>query len=305
MSAVLHTEAPAARKATRITSEAVRASSEKRSLTKPLVVTGIGPGEPITVTPAMYGQLDVDPSYQRGETSMVGEIVRALQAGGASLDPIKLCWRKDHPKTWWIVDGWQRACAHMQLNLPIHATLHHSDGPASEAQFFAVLNNRRAVQANVIVKGWPGPGAELLRQVNEDKGHPLFQRINFTQGSNDCRIAASTIVRAALCAVGVSKSPGRIHALLSRLDTAMASTRTAAKVKGFLELIGRAYPKGTPPAILMRAIGIVCNERWGAESVRGPSEKTIEKLRERQWKTVLLEQYMGVLVDEVKKVWRP
>lgn len=296
--------ATASRKATRITSEAVRKHSEKRSLTKPLVVTGIGRGELVTVTPEMYGQLDVDPAYQRGETSMVAEIVRALQAGGVSLDPVTLCWRKDNPRKWWIVDGWQRSCAHMQLGMPIQAMLHPSEGVGAEAEFFAVLNNRRAVQANVIVKGWPGPSAALLREVNDDPEHPLHTRLNFTQGANESRIASSTLVRALLCAVGVNKSPGRIHALLSRLDTAMeASARNVQKLQGFLELLGRAYPKGTPPAILMRALATVASERWEG-GVKMPSDKTIEKLRERQWKTVLLEQYMSVLVDEVKKVWR-
>lgn len=303
MSAVPQNAPSAGRKATRATSEAVRLQSEKRALTKPLTCTGIGQGELVMVTPDMYGQLDVDPAYQRGETSMVGEIVRALQAGGKSLDPVTLCWRKDNPRKWWIVDGWQRSCAHMQLRLPIQAMLHPSEGVASEAEFFAILNNRRAVQANVIVKGWSGPSAALLRDVNADPRHPLYQRINFTQGSNESRIAASTLMRAMLAAVGVSKSPGRIHALLSRLDTAMQNTRHVARLNAYLELLGRAFPKGTPPAILMRALGTAAYERW-QEAVKMPSEKTIEKLRERQWKTVLVERYMPVLLEEVKKVWR-
>ena len=283
---------------------AVAAQAEKQSTHKPVVVSGIGPGELVTVTPAMYKLLDVDPAYQRGETTMVNSIVRALQAGGKVHDPVTLCERKGGD-TLWIVDGWQRVCAFQQMKMSFSAIIHKSDSADSEHQFFIAMNSKRAVAANVIVKAWTGPSGTLMRKVNESPEHPLYNRINFSQAASPTRIAASSLARALMNLMGSSRS-GRIEVYLSSLDVAMASkVMTRARIEHFLRLLGHVSPAGAIPSMVIRAIATVALERWHHD-VTMPNKRVIERLRTKQWATsvMLMEKYFPILLDVVRKMWR-
>lgn len=289
---------------TRAKSAAVRELSEKRATHKPVVVEGIGEGKLITVTPAMFKLLDVDPLYQRGETKMVGQIVRALQAGGKVIDPVTLCKRKGG-ETLWIVDGHQRTCAFQDLGLPFQAMLHDSDGVEAEKSLFIALNSRRALSANVIVKAWTGPIGTMLRKATESAEHPLYGRVNFTQASSDSKIAAASLVRGMLSSIGVDRTGGRVEVNLSRLDMAISKPTNKAKVEQFLRVVGRACPQGIMPALVLRALGSVAHERWEDDIVI-PSNKIVERLRTKQWaaEVVLVEKYLPVLLNTVRKVWK-
>lgn len=292
------------RKRLRSESVALANAHEKRTQYKPVAVTGISPGKLITVTPSMFSRLDVDPSYQRGQTSMVTQIVRALQAGGAVLDPTTLCQRKGSDNLW-IIDGFQRVCAFQQLRVPFQAMLHESDSAEAEHAFFIAMNSRRAVSANILVKAWTGPSASMMRKANESFEHPLSERINFTQSSNDARIAASSLVTGMKSVLGVASGGGRVEVSLSRIDLAMSKRLNVARIEHYLRLIGRICPKGALPALVLRAVGEVARERW-EDDTQMPAPKVIERLRNKNWaaEVVLVEKYMPVLLEAVRKIWK-
>jgi hypothetical protein len=285
-------------------SPAIAAAIERRTLKAPLTVKGIGQGRLVKIEVSQFSKLDVDPTYQRGETNMVGQIVRALQSGGAVLDPVTLCQRSgDKTGKLWIVDGYQRTCAFQQLGIPFQAMIHESESVDAERQFFISLNNRKAVSANVIIKAWDGISGELMRSANEDFQHPLYNRINFQQGNNDNRISAGSLVRGMTAVVGIDRS-GSTHEHLSRLDTALHNRNARARVEFYLRLIGKACPKGFLPAIVLRGIGTVARERWSDE-VDLPHTRVLVRLYEKNWKEeVLGEKYFAVLLDIIRKMWR-
>lgn len=294
------------RKSTRVLSEAVAAASEKRSLAKPIAVKGISQGQLVQIAVKEFGKLDVDPGYQRGRTTMVNQIVRALQAGGLVLDPVTLCIRKGSKDgKLWIVDGYQRVCAFQTLKLPFMAMVHHSDAVEAEAEFFISLNSRRNVSANVIVKAWAGPISEVLVKVNGDFLHPLYNRINFEQSSNKNRFAASTLVKGLLHVTG-SDSSMSINLQLSRLDTAIKVPLLKARCEHLLRIIGQVTkPATTLPAIVVRALAVVARERW-EDDVYIPQQRVIGRLFAKSWANdvILTEKYFVILTDTIRKIWR-
>ena len=291
------------RNLTRLANETVRAGHEKRSRYKPVIVDGIGKGSLITVTPSMFKLLDVDPSYQRGKTTMVNEIIRVLQAGGKVFDPVTLCERRGSDKLW-IVDGYQRVCAFQEMHLPFEAMVHKSDSAECEHDFFIALNSRKAVHANVVVKAWNGPSGALLRKVNEAIEHPLYERLNFSQGSNVSRIGASIIARSLLILCGSERS-GHIRVLLSSIDVSMSKAIVRARIEHFLRLIGRMCEKGALPDIVMRALAMTAVERW-EDDVQMPKNKVIERLKAKNWSAEfpLNTKYLPVIVNAIKKIWK-
>jgi hypothetical protein len=291
-------------KRTRAESENIASAIEKRAQFKPVVVTGIGPGKLVTVKASEFGRLDVDPAYQRGRTNMVNQIVRAIQAGGAVLDPVTLCMRPDSDRLW-IIDGYQRVCAFQQTKTPFQAMLHESDSGEAEHEFFIAMNSKRAVSANVIVKAWTGPSGTLLRKSNESMEHPLYERINFTQSNSDSKFSASTLVTGLKSVVGADRTGGRVEVHLSRLDMAMQKRMNVARAEHYLRLIGKVCDRGSLPAMVVRALGIVASERW-TDDVTMPPLKVIERLRAKNWAAdvVLVEKYMPVLLEQMRKVWK-
>lgn len=290
---------------TRIQSEAVRERAESRSTYKPVIVDGISAGELITVTKSMFDKLDVDPQYQRGKTLMVGQIIRAIQAGGSVLDPVTLCQRPGS-ETMWVVDGHQRVCAFQETGTPFKAMLHKSKDANAEHQFFIALNAKRAVSANIIVKAWTGPAGVMLRKANESMEHPLYERVNFGPSGNDRRINASTLVNGMVTITNKGTAAGRVDVLLAKVDMSVTSkTRQRARVEHYLRLIGLISPSGGLPHLVVRALGEVAGERWVKE-IEMPNRKIIEKLSKKNWvaDTILLQKYYSVLLDTVRKIWK-
>jgi hypothetical protein len=289
----------------RAESAAVAAVADRLSHHKPVIVTGISPGEFITVTPSMFSRLDVDASYQRGETGMVNSIIRTLQSGGKVLDPVTLCERRgDKDDKLWIVDGHQRVCAFQHMKMPFTAMLHKSDDVDSEKTFFVALNAKRSLNANVIVKAWTGPVGEMIRRANENPEHPLYNRINLTQSSNDAKIAASSLVRSLNALTGTNRS-SQISVMLSTVDLAIITRKLdRARVEHYLRLLGYVSPSGSMPHLVLRALATVARERWKNDAVI-PNKKVIERLRTKQWATacILVEKYFSILLDVVRKAW--
>lgn len=303
MNASTQAEQKAIRNNTRTTSDAVRNAVEKRTLRAPVVIKGIGPGKLVTITPDKFKKLDVDPSYQRGRTAEIGKIVRALQAGGKVVDPATLCYRKgDSNGTLWIVDGYQRVCAHQQLGLPFPAMVHESDGQDAERTLFIAMNERKQVSANVTVKAWDGPSAELLRRAHENEQHSLYQRLNFSQSHNDTRISAASLARSLLSALGVEGTSNTTY-ILSRVDTALNDRFNRVRADGFLTLVGKVWPSGSPKMIVIRCLAQVAREHWDT-TVELPSDKVIVKLRDVNWDVPLIDKYRTLIVERLRRVWK-
>lgn len=289
----------------RTESRAVERASEFRAGYKPVAVTGISEGRLVTIQPEMFSRLDVDPAYQRGETMMVLQIVRAIQAGGVILDPVTLCKRKGSD-TLWIIDGHQRVCAFQQLGKPFNAMLHESESAESEHLFFLAMNSKRAINANVIVKAWTGPSGTVMRKANESLAHPLYNRLNFSQSNSESKLSASSVANAMRYVVGVGASAGRMEVVLSRIDLAMSKRATYAYAEAFLRLLGEVCPTGSLPVLVMRAISIVAHEYW-KDGIVMPKPAVFKRLGEKKWAAdlIIAEKYMPIIINAVKKIWKP
>lgn len=303
----MNPKARAERRDTRVLSEAVRLSAESRAVRSPLVVTGISAGVLRQITPNMFAKLDVDAEYQRGETSMVDEIVRVLQAGGVVLDPVTLCrrpWSKD-PDRLWIVDGHQRVCAFQQLGMTFQSIIHDSEDLSSEKKFFLALNNRRAIVSDVIVRSWTGPSAVLIVRADKNQSHSLYDRISTTQGANKNRIGATTVARGLLAACTGLDPVGSAVKVLGRADTAVKEEHRAHMAQQFLTLLGEMAPRGDVKSLVAVALGKVCWERW-SKGKDYPSKAQILELRNMNWENVVpawAKKFEPKVLDTIQKLW--
>jgi hypothetical protein len=274
-----------------------------------LTVEGISQGRLTVVTPATFGKLDVDPAYQRGETSMVSDIINALQAGGLVLDPVTLRkrpWAKDREQLW-VVDGHQRVCAFQELNVPFQAMVHESESLDAEKKFFLALNSRKAVGADVIAKSWTGPCARLLMAASQNPAHTLYERVSYAQGFNESRLGAMVVVRGAWTATsGMPGTGGSAQRLLSRLDVAIGPPEKKLRAEMFLQLMGDAFPKGSCSLLVSTALSVVAFERW-SEASKYPAAQQVERLRKVSWRMevpVLTAKFRPVLVELIRRIWK-
>lgn len=299
-----------ATRATRISSPKMRAQAESRSKIAPLIVDGISPGKHTVITPKYFAQLDVDPHYQRGKTSMVGDLVRTLQAGGLVMDPVSLCrrpWDTDTKKLW-IVDGHQRVCAFQQMNMAFEALVYESDSLEAEMRFFQALNLRRAVAADLLVKSWTGPAGIMLREINADASHPLHERIHMQQGRiNRTMVGATVLARGlVIAATGVSSmTRGGAQALLARLDTCLKHKEARERCLAFAQLLPAVFTELTPNLFSTVTLAMVAHERWQG-SVYMPKRGTLERLRKFNWHGAVpqVQIYYPTMVGMVKKIWK-
>jgi hypothetical protein len=276
----------------------------------PIVVTGISPAKRISVTPSMFRRLDVDPAYQRGRTDMINKIVSALQEGGLVPDPVTIVsrpWSAD-PSKLWIVDGWQRVCAFQAMNLAFDANLHESESLEAERRLFIALNYKKGVSSNVTVKAWDGPSAIMLRAVNNDPGHPLYQRINFEQNTNSCRLEAGAVVRAMCGATSGLMRGGETAYILRRIDASFEK-ETGAKERArlFLRLIAAIFPRGRAPSMPMGSLALAAYQRWKSGTPALPSEATIKRLARVNWGAEIPafnEKYRVLLFAVIDRIWK-
>lgn len=297
------------RKDTRATSKAVAAALEARMTRAPLAVVGISQGVLRVITPSQFKLLDVDADYQRGETTMVNEIVRAIQAGGSVLDPVTLCrrpWDED-PERFWIVDGHQRVCAFQQLGLSFQAMVHDSDSLDSEKRFFLTLNNRRSIVADVIVKSWTGPSSVMIQKANKDQSHSLYGRVNFAQSSSNVyRMGATTVAKAMLASCTGLDPKGSAVQVCGRADTALKEKHRLEMAEKFLTLLGDVFPSGGLRAIVAIELGKICWAHWSKGGAY-PSVQVIKALRDIKWENHIpawTKKYAPKVQDMIKQVWK-
>lgn len=303
----MNPKARAERRDTRVLSEPVRLAAEARAVRSPLVVTGISAGVLRMITPNMFADLDVDAEYQRGETSMVDEIVRVLQAGGVVLDPVTLCRRPwtTKPNKLWIVDGHQRVCAFQQLGMSFQAIIHDSDDLASEKKFFLALNNRRAIVSDVIVRSWTGPSAVAIVKADKNPSHSLYGRVSTSQGTNNARIGATSIARGMLAASTGLEPTGSAVKVLGRADTAMKEAHRSHMAEQYLTLLGDCFPKGDVKSLVVVGLGKICWEHW-SNGKDYPTKHQILAIRETNWDNVVpawAKKFESKVLDTMRKLW--
>lgn len=297
-----------ARRSTRVSSDSVRGAAEARAVRAPLVVQGISLGRLITVRPNQFSKLDVDPSYQRGETAMVADLIRVLQAGGQVLDPVSLCRR-----TWgdtdkmWIVDGYQRVCAFQQLQTAFQAILYDSDSLDAEKKFFVSLNSRKAVSADLIVKSWVGASGDLIRAANDNPSHPIFGLVHMQQGSNRAKIGGTVLARGLLAAATGMEPSGPAQKVLARLDHALADRGNRARAEHMLRMIPMVFTEKSPSVFVVTALAHVAFDRWKGGDVFMPKTSVLDRIRVIRWDQevpALTKKYQPVLAELVKRAWR-
>lgn len=296
------------------TNPKVAAAVEARKKGAPLVLKGIGPGKRTTLGPASHKRVDFDLRYQRGEIKpWVNEIVAALNAGGLVLDPITIVRRtwhepgEDTSKLYWIIDGLQRFTALESLGRDIDAIVHESESLDAERAFFLVMNARRNVNTNKIVRAWPGEGAKMLSAINETAGHSLCGRIEFAYTGGD-RIGAAVLVKATITASSGVLFNNDIQKGLTRLDHAMKDRQSRLYAETFLELVGRVFPKSYGKLMPMQVLAEVARKRWSDSGrVYIPTDHVIAKLSEINWDfevPTFNMKYRPIIVAAVEKRWR-
>lgn len=295
--------------ATKATSAAIAGMADKARKFSILSVTGISRGKLSRIEPPDFGKLDVDASYQRGETGLVSQIVTALQRGGAVLDPVTLCRRTSwdgKSQKLWVIDGHQRVCAFQQLGIGFEAMIHESESLEAERVFFLSLNTRHAMSANLMVKSWPGRSGKMLVEANANPSHPLYQRLGMEQSDNKSRLGAMVLVRGTFKASTNLKPNGRATEILSRLDVALNEPEKRARAEHFIRFIGHVCPKGKMHFNVIEAYGAVAFERWG-EEIELPSKKIIDRLKIINWQMELPDldrKYLPVMEGIVKRWWK-
>ena len=294
---------------TKVTSAAIQAQADKARKHSILAVKGISRGKLMRIEPEEFNRLDVDPTYQRGETNFVSSIVTAIQRGGAVLDPVTLCKRTSwgNREKLWVVDGHQRVCAFQQTSTGFDALVHESESLEAERIFFLALNSRRGMSANLIVKSWPGHSGKLLVLANASAEHPLYERINLEQGNNRSRIGAMVVVRSTFTAATGLEGHGTANMCLSRLDVALGVDAKRLRADAFLRLLGKICPKGKINVNVAEALAITAFERWENGPPALPTQKQIDHIKGINWENelpVLARKYRPVMQGMINRWWK-
>lgn len=292
------------RKDRAVDSERVRAAMAAKRLVPPPTLQNMPVGALVTVVPSQYGRLDVDPRYQRGETPMVNELIAVLNAGGVIADPVSLAerrWGPEHErKKWWIVDGYQRACAFQALNRPFQAMAYETRSLEQERLLFATLNTRYAVSANLTVNSWSGQGAQAIRDVAAQADHPLYDRVALRSNSKN-RFGAAQLVTGALVAATGKMSNREVRKNLAVLDQVMARPGQAKVVKDFLWLVGTVFEGEAPRALAMTTLALSLHEHG-----KVPDEARIKLLRKIKWEQVVetgAVRFRPMVISAIQAVW--
>lgn len=298
--------------ATLVGNERVFQQHAMRRVDKPLVIAEL-PHKTITVTPKMFGRLDVDPEYQRGETDIINQIIASLKAGGNVVAPPILSHRVWEPsEKLWIVDGLQRCTALMSLDRTFEAIVYEVQNLDQERALFIISNQRVVVSPNRSIKAHPGPTALLLRTLDAHQHHPCYNRINFVTG-DPSKISASIAVRGIVGAASGIVPNGKVMSMLSRSDAAIEKDPMAKlRCSMFMKMLCLAFPKTYVKTLMVEALGLVCFERWReakvAADVEVPPPSTLNRIAKINVDHVTngssAARFRGLVVEEVRKAWR-
>ena len=275
---------------------------------KPIIVTGVTFNRRQLITPQNYHLLDVDPDYQRGDTSEISAIVAALQAGGTIPDTPDLAERAWGPRDGklWVLDGQQRICALQQLNMSFYANVHASESLEAERSFFLAMNARIALNSNTKVKAYNGPVAALLKALNAQPESGLCGRIEFN-GSGGDRLGAAVLVLGIERLLSGTRSTNAIDKVLSKTDGLLATNAEKLKATTFCRLVATIFEKGYAKQLPVLSLAEVARERWAKGGMGLPQKGALARLRAINWKTALpgtgsgYQDYANAIV---KRYWK-
>lgn len=291
-------------------SQAVFNSAVQKRKMMPVTVRGVQLAKTITIIPPKdFDKLNIDETYQRLKiTDEINTLVTVLKSGGQVPDPIDVAQRPD--KTWWILDGQQRYWAHHETGTPLRALIHHVEDMDAEKQLFLVLNARRAVQARVMIKSWPGASGTLMHRLNADAKSPLFNLIDFG-GNTNWPLDAPTLIRAFLALTTGMASGGNMSTqLLPRLDAELKKTGMIAWCEDFARLIAAVFDmskgKGRVRILPVTALARVARRKY-IEAGRPIFPSSCGALHRANWDSMVpthAHRYLPVLETEIEKRWK-
>lgn len=295
-------------------SPALQKAAEGHRIVMPLIVRGATWKREVTITPAEYGRLDVDPEYQRGKTDEIQDLITVLQHGGVLLGEIILAERAWGPdvnrRLLWVVDGFQRVSAYQALDKSFVASVFVTESLADEAALFEAANTRRILSANVQVKAWPGPSATLLRRLDTKPDSPVFDRISW-KNSSPHKLSASVLIYGTKDLLTGRAKGGSIQWALARTDAELATPRALDAARIFIEFVGLVSPKSYIRMNVVRGLAVVARERWeragGSWVCSMPSAYQMERLRQVNWSSVVpsfAARFQPIILDHVRKIWK-
>jgi hypothetical protein len=282
-----------------------------RRTEKPIVVKGLAAPKHLTITPAMYKKIDVDTdNYQRGETPIISSIVASLKEGGMVLSPPILSRRKwcDDGKLW-IVDGLQRMTALMSLDMTFEVMLYEVDNLDQERAMFIQANEKMSVSPNRSIKAHPGPTATLLRLVDGDHHHPLFNRVGWGTG-DPSKISAAVAVRGMVPASGAGVPGGKVLRMLAKTDSAIArDPNSKLRCATLLRMMGLMYPKTYVKAIAVESLGIVAWEKWShIAKPEIPPPSILNRIAKINVDALVggaqAARFRPIVIDAIKRIWK-
>lgn len=288
----------------------VKGDHTKLRQRSPLVVMGVSKPKQTVVTPDQFHLIDIDYRYQRDRVRPeVSDLIAALQAGGSIPAPVSLVRRKYKESTGrasellWVVDGQQRAWAHLWMKKAFNALVYEVDSLDHERDLFVALNTFVALSAKQHVESASGPAAELIREVSADAAHPLHGQIAFRNGGGG--FAASSVARGIFAAMLGRPSNGRITDILRVCDSAMTNARSVERAKGYLHVLPAAFPNGAK-TLPLSAVGMVAYRRWQSD-VALPTKTTVSRIRRINWDHYAPSpslRWMPTVLKQVEAAWK-
>jgi hypothetical protein len=275
----------------------------------PLVVQGVSKPVPMLVGVDKFHLLDIDSRYQRDRVRPeVSDLIAALQAGGSVPAPICLVRRKYKEngrvsELLWVVDGQQRAWAHLWLKRPFNALVYEVDSLDHERDLFVALNTFVSLSAKQHVESASGAAAAMIREVSADAAHPLHGLIAFRNGGGG--IASSSVARGIFAAMLGRPSNGRIQDILRTCDAAMGDRRSEERARAFLQIIPGVFPSGAK-TLPLSAVGLVAYRRW-QDGVVLPSKAILSRVRRINWDHFAPSpslRWMPTILKQVEQAWK-
>lgn len=285
----------------------------KRGAADATLTSGLSNRRLIELSPNEFDKLET-PDYQRNlQPSLINELIRALLAGGQVADPVTLSKRKweTDPKAkakLYIVDGLQRAMAHIDTQRPLAAIVYDVDTYDHERQLFVTLNTTKTVSASAMVRAWSGVGAALLREMDATDGTPVWGRIQFGTGERGHRnLSASILIQgmAAACASTKQRRGGSetIQAWMRALDDSFDVERARAYVILVARIIGTEQTDRLP-LLVARGIGMKLAEHWP----HIPAPRSITRIQNINWDRVTMGSWaarvLPLVLNELEARWK-
>lgn len=292
-------------------SDALFANATARRVRQPVLLTGVKIASVVTLIPVEdFGRISIDrEDYQRdriGET--VNTLTTILKSGGQIPDPVDIAERPDG--SWWIVDGQQRFLAHEAAAVPLKAHVHKIADRDSERKLFMILNSSRRVLPRTLIKGWPGPFGDFIRNLNTSDKSALRGMIDLTNNSK-LPFDAATILKAVIVVLtGTTATGDTATALLPRADTALKMPHARVWAEAFVQLMAAVFATqgngGRVRVLPVVALAHVAHRKY-KEAGRPIFPRTTTRLRNVNWDTAVpthAQQYQDILEKKIEKLWK-